>query len=843
VQEQLHVWAEAEIYRQALRISGGDVDKAGAALGVSHSTVRAQMSQYGLSSDGDTATEPAPTELTPESRTETKARVLVVEDDESDAMAMKRFLTKAGYDSQWVTSMAAALMQTQKEDFDLVVTDLDLKVPGASGLELISQLRALKPQLPVILLTGYHSPSKAIEATRLGAYDYLPKPVSWADSGHLAELQEMVKKAVQSKRLAGAPPVDLGRPSYGKDAIIGQSRAMQEVYKEIGRVAATPLTVLIRGETGTGKELVARAIYSHGDPERASQPFVEVNCAAIPPSLLESELFGHEKGAFTGAAVRRLGRFEQAHHGTIFLDEIGDMNVHLQQKLLRVLQEKTIVRVGGDESIPVDVRIIVATHRDLERAARAGSFRQDLYFRLNVAVINLPPLRERPEDIPDLVYYFLEKSAAELIAVKPSLQAGEEGAIFQLLQRQPWPGNIRELRNIVRRAVIMCRGFPISVKTIREVLKQTEAAASAVEGFAGQVAHFLAKAKDGERQNLPAKLLDEVERELYSQAIEQAGGDQTKAAKWLGVSRPTVMAKMLKHRIPWPRHDSSGSTHPASPVVSGHQIVRFIARGGFGTVWLALDQTLGTFRAVKVIQRGTSGMGGHYQRELDGIRSYEPISREYPPLLDILQVSEDNQSGCFYYVMELADDEERGREISPAAYRPRTLAGDIERRGGLSLRDALKLALDMTDALVFLHGQSPPRFHRDIKPANIIYVEGKAKLGDPGLMTDASHSSKPGTPAFMDIETHGTAMGDVYSLGKTLAAALAGTEEPVSATTASVLVARISTVDENPELFSRFQEVIRKACAGKEHRFRSAREMFAAIEQLHKEYTAACGLK
>jgi DNA-binding NtrC family response regulator len=558
VQEQLHAWAEAEIYRQGLRIAGGDVDKAGAALGVSRSTVRARMSQYGLSSDGAVTNEVAPAEPSPAARTEAQTRILVVEDDESDAMAMKRFLTKAGYDSEWVGSMAAALTQTQKQEFDLVVTDLDLKVPGASGLELISQLRVLKPHLPAILLTGYHSPSRAIEATRLGAYDYLPKPVSWGDSEHLAELHEMVKKAVQSKRLMAAPPVSVGRPAYSNstDAIIGQSRAMQEVYKEIGRVAVTPLTVLIRGETGTGKELVARAVYSHCDPERASQPFIEVNCAAIPPSLLESELFGHEKGAFTGAAIRRLGRFEQAHRGTIFLDEIGDMNVHLQQKLLRVLQEKTIVRVGGDESIPVDVRIIAATHRDLERAARDGSFRQDLYFRLNVAVISLPPLRERPEDIPELVYYFLEKCVAELSPGKPTLQAGQEGAIFELLQKQPWPGNIRELRNIVRRAVIMCRGFPISVDTIREVLEQTETAVSKpVEGFAEQVAHFLAKAQDGERQNIPAKLLEEVERELYSQAIEQAGGDQTKAAKWLGVSRPTVMSKLLKHDV----HPTRGS--------------------------------------------------------------------------------------------------------------------------------------------------------------------------------------------------------------------------------------------------------------------------------------------
>ena len=553
VQEKLHSWAEAEIYRQALRLARGDRDKAAVSLGVSRSTVEARMGQYGLdesgeqTQDGEPAGE-APTPQ-PEPATTEEAKILVVEDQEGDAIALKRFLGKSGYQAETVKSMAAALERAQKNDFDLVITDLDLKVPGASGLELISELRMLKPHLPVILLTGYHSPSRAIEATRLGAYEYLPKPVSWTDRERLGELREMVRKAVQSKRLMAAPPVAVGRSSQTTDAIIGKSRAMQEVYKEIGRVAATPLTVLIRGETGTGKELVARALYSHTDPERASQPFIVVNCAAIPPSLLESELFGHERGAFTGAAIRRLGRFEQAHRGTIFLDEIGDMNVNLQQKLLRVLQEKTIERVGGKETVPVDVRIIAATHRDLEQATREGTFRQDLYFRLNVAVIHLPPLRERTEDIPDLVYYFLERAGAEFHLAKPRLNAGEESQIFEYLKRQPWAGNIRELRNVVRRAVLLARGFSISLETFQEILKQPDGPVSGAEqSFGEHVALVLASPRNGEGEKILAKLLGVVERELYSQAIEKAG-DQSKAAKWLGVSRPTVMSKLVKYDI------------------------------------------------------------------------------------------------------------------------------------------------------------------------------------------------------------------------------------------------------------------------------------------------------
>ena len=289
-----------------------------------------------------------------------------------------------------------------------------MRLPGLGGLELIRELHAAKPRLPIILITGHGTTETAIEATKLGAYDYMLKPLE------LPEFLELVGKAVTSSRLM-TEPVDLGPPGATRDALVGTSRAMQAIYKEIGRVASKPVNVLIRGETGTGKELIARALYQHSD--RAKAPFIAINCAAIPETLLESELFGHERGAFTGAENRRIGRFEQADHGTIFLDEIGDMTPGTQIKLMRVLQERCLQRLGGKETIPVDVRVLAATNRDLEAAIQHKQFREDLYYRLSVVVIHLPPLRQRKEDIPELVKYFLRKYAAELGVADPSIHA------------------------------------------------------------------------------------------------------------------------------------------------------------------------------------------------------------------------------------------------------------------------------------------------------------------------------------------------------------------------------------------------------------------------------------
>src|SRR6266851_4549591 len=331
------------------------------------------------------------------------SKVLLIEDEKSIADALQRVLEVGGHEVTAATDSKQGLAAARTGDFQVVVTDL--KMPGLSGMEVVQRLHATKPRLPVILMTGHHTTETAIEAMKFGAYDYILKPPD------PAELTALVEKAIANSRLM-SEPVKMGHAPFSPAAIVGSSRVMQNVYKEIGRVAAMPVTVLIRGETGTGKELVARAIYQHS--HRAGQPFIEVNCVAIPENLLESELFGHEAGAFTDAKTRRIGRFEQANHGTIFLDEIGDMSMAIQAKLLRVLQDRMIQRLGGKETIPVDVRVIAATHRNLELAIQEKQFREDLYYRLNHFVITLPPLRDRPEDIPELVKYFFQRYTAEL---------------------------------------------------------------------------------------------------------------------------------------------------------------------------------------------------------------------------------------------------------------------------------------------------------------------------------------------------------------------------------------------------------------------------------------------
>jgi DNA-binding NtrC family response regulator len=332
-----------------------------------------------------------------------------------------------------------------------------------------------------------------------------------------------------------------GVPGAGREVLIGQSPAMQAIYKEIGRVASKPVNVLIRGETGTGKELIARALYQHS--ERAAAPFIAINCAAIPETLLESELFGHERGAFTGAESRRIGRFEQADHGTIFLDEIGDMTPGTQVKLMRVLQEKCVQRLGGKETIQVDVRVVAATHRDLETAIRQKQFREDLYYRLSVVVITLPPLRSRREDIPDLVRYFLEKYGPELGNPEPSILP----EAMDFLQAQSWPGNVRELENVVRKALLAAQTYTINVDHLRTALNKSGGLSYPPSTSLGEyIDELLAAARRGEIADVHARLLEATERELFQHAINQAQGNQAKASRWLGISRITMKAKLVQ---------------------------------------------------------------------------------------------------------------------------------------------------------------------------------------------------------------------------------------------------------------------------------------------------------
>jgi len=462
--------------------------------------------------------------------------ILIIEDDARSAQSLQRLLTSQGYAVTLCHRGDEGFNRARQEPFDVVITDF--RLPGVDGMELIRQLHAEKPRLPMVLMTAFGTTETAIEATKHGAFEYILKPFD------VAELLEVVKRAVASSRLM-SERVELGASGDkpGVPAIVGNSRAMQNVYKEIGRVAATSATVLIRGETGSGKELVARAIYQHSD--RAAKPFIAVNCAAIPETLLESELFGHERGAFTGADQRRIGRFEQAHGGTLFLDEIGDMSAFTQAKLLRVLQDKIIQRVGGKENIPVDVRIIAATHRDLEKAIAEKQFREDLYYRLGSVVIRLPALRERAEDVPALAEYFVRRFREELKLNDASIQPDA----LEWLQRQPWPGNVRQLENVIRQALLASRGFPISRELIEGVASKASDT-SVITRPLGSVAlealmdDLLAQVKAGADIDVHAKVFEAMERELFTRAIKLSHGNQAQVARWLKMSRQTVREKL-----------------------------------------------------------------------------------------------------------------------------------------------------------------------------------------------------------------------------------------------------------------------------------------------------------
>ncbi len=460
------------------------------------------------------------------------AKILLIEDDPGVTDTLQRVLVDEGHQVTVQKRGDDGLACATRDPFNVVITDL--RLPGLSGLELVRQLHTAQPRLPIILVTAFGTTETAIEATKFGAYDYLVKPFD------MPEMLELVRRAADSNRLM-SEPVGLGEPASARDALVGNSPAMRAIYKEIGRVASKPVNVLIRGETGTGKELIARAIYQYSN--RANAPFIAINCAAIPETLLESELFGYERGAFTGAQARRIGRFEQANHGTIFLDEIGDISLGTQVKLIRVLQERCLERLAGKETIPIDVRVIAATHRDLDEAIREKQFREDLFYRLSVVVINLPPLRDRREDIPSLVLYFLRKHGPELGNPEPSILPGA----VEFLQMQSWPGNVRELENVIRKALLLAQNYTINLDHVRAVLTRGTAPTAAPSRSLGDfIDDVLAAAKRGEVSDAHARTLETAERELFKRAIQQAQGNQARAARWLGISRITMKAKLTQ---------------------------------------------------------------------------------------------------------------------------------------------------------------------------------------------------------------------------------------------------------------------------------------------------------
>ena len=383
--------------------------------------------------------------------------ILIVDDDDQLRLSFHKLLAEEGYTVESAAAGEAAVKKVEKKVPDLVI--LDMRLPGMNGLETFRSIHRMEPKLPVIIMTAYGTTENAIEATKLGAFDYVLKPFE------VPAMLTVIRQAPEAGRFMRSPVDMNGAPdASSREAIVGRSPPMQDVYKAIGRVSSTEATVLIRGESGTGKELAARAVYSHS--LRADKPFQVINCVAIPETLLESELFGFEKGAFTGAAHRRVGKIEQANGGTVFLDEIGDMPFGIQSKILRLLQERSIERLGGRETIPVDVRIIAATNRDLETALEQGRFREDLYYRLKVVTIALPPLRERLDDIPLLVNYFLRRYAAELDIDNPGITP----EAVTLLNCHRWPGNVRELANAVHKALIFNRGAPIPAQEMAQAV-------------------------------------------------------------------------------------------------------------------------------------------------------------------------------------------------------------------------------------------------------------------------------------------------------------------------------------------------------------------------------------
>lgn len=448
-----------------------------------------------------------------------KGSVLVAEDEPQARESLRALLEEEGYTVRCAADGLEAARLLEEEAVDAAL--IDIRMPGKDGLALLRQIRACQRPPAVLIMTAYGSSSVAIEAMTLGAFDYLTKPINFA------ELLIQLERAIENRRRADELESYRTEESAALEAeMVGNSPAMQRVYKLIGQVAPTDSTVLIRGESGTGKELIARAIHRHSG--RGGRRLVKVSCAAIPETLLEAELFGHERGAFTGASQRRIGKFEYAAGGTIFLDEIGELAPSTQGKLLRVLQEHVIERLGSNLIIPLEVRVIAATNRDLEKAVKEGSFREDLYYRLNVVTITAPPLRERREDIPGLAQCLVRRAAARLRLSAPAL-AGEA---VEALAARPWLGNVRELEHCLERAIILSRGGPILPEHL-----EAEAAAGAnpfdlvplEEGFHTAVAG--------------------LERRLLERALAASGGNRTRAAELLKINRRLLYDKLREHGL------------------------------------------------------------------------------------------------------------------------------------------------------------------------------------------------------------------------------------------------------------------------------------------------------
>lgn len=460
--------------------------------------------------------------------------VLVIDDSRTTRQMISEAFRDTGLDVETAETATAGLEFITERHPDLVL--LDVMLPDMSGIDAFHTIRSFDPRLPVIFITAGGTSDTAIEAVKAGAYDYLVKPLD------LAHLRELVRQALEMRRLMHVPVTLPGSDDQDQtDRMVGRSPQILDVYKAIGRVAPRDVTVLIRGESGTGKELIARAIYQHS--RRSEAPFLAVNCAAIPDSLLESELFGHEKGSFTGADRQRIGKFEQCSGGTIFLDEVGDMSPLVQGKLLRLLQEQRFERVGGNQTIQTDVRLIAATHRDLEAMSQEGTFRADLYYRLNGFTITVPPLRDRGDDIVLLLERFFNSYARQL---GKDVQGISPDALKMLVEYR-WPGNVREMQSAVRRALLQTTGSVLLAEALPEEIRL---------GSKGHATHAAAPAENGVLERLVSERLRASTNDLYAESqsamdayvlkrvLQLTGGNQSHAARILGITRGSLRNKI-----------------------------------------------------------------------------------------------------------------------------------------------------------------------------------------------------------------------------------------------------------------------------------------------------------
>ncbi|MEG2173203.1 MAG: sigma-54 dependent transcriptional regulator [Desulfovibrionaceae bacterium] len=485
--------------------------------------------------------------------------ILIVDDDHHLREGFERLLLEEGYQVRVASSGEQGMDMVRAALPDCVI--MDVRMPGMDGLAALQAMHGIEARLPVIIMTAYSNTDTAIEATKLGAFDYVLKPFE------IPHVLELIAKAVEAgSRMRAQVALDVpdGKdsavPPPRQDALVGRSAPMHALYKSIGRVAPTDALVLIRGESGTGKELVARAVYQHS--LRARKPFMVINCVAIPDTLLESELFGYEKGAFTGAHSRRIGKIEQASGGTVFLDEIGDMPLTVQAKLLRLLQEKQIERLGGREPISVDVRIIAATNAVLELAVAEGRFREDLYYRLKVVSLPVPPLRDRREDIPLLAQWFLERHARAMDMPNPGLDT----TALDYLCGQAWQGNVRELSHALQKALVFSRGMPhgpLSKEDVRQAIPAALVAAPVAPSTSSPVvgqsipadadtllAAFVRTSLEASAEECSFDyFMDVMGRVVLREGLRLTGGNRSHAARLLGLSRPTLLARMEKYGL------------------------------------------------------------------------------------------------------------------------------------------------------------------------------------------------------------------------------------------------------------------------------------------------------